>query len=66
MYNAEQLMEKWGPLLDAEGVDPIKDSHRRSTTAFSLKPRAFSKEQQAFESGNGMLTEAALQTVVTL
>ena len=60
MYNAEQLMEKWGPLLDADGVDPIKDSHRRSTTAVLLENQErFLKEQQAFETGNGMLTEAA-------
>ena len=52
MYNAEQLMEKWGPLLDADGVDPIKDSHRRSTTAVLLENQErFLKEQQAFESG---------------
>ena len=60
MYNAEQLMEKWGPLLDADGVDPIKDSHRRSTTAVLLENQErFLKEQQAFETGNGMLSEAA-------
>jgi len=30
-------MEKWAPLLDAEGVDPIKDAHRRSVTAILLE-----------------------------
>ena len=53
-------MEKWGPLLDADGVDPIKDSHRRATTAVLLENQErFLKEQSAFESGNGMLSEAA-------
>ena len=52
-------MEKWGPLLDADGVDPIKDSHRRATTAVLLENQErFLKEQSAFENGNGMLTEA--------
>jgi len=59
MYNAQQLIEKWSPLLDAEGVDPIRDSHRRATTAILLENQErFLREQHAFESGNGMLTEA--------
>ena len=60
MYNAQQLLEKWSPLLDAEGVDPIKDSHRRATTAVLLENQErFLKEEAAFASGSGMLTEAA-------
>ena len=53
-------MEKWAPLLDAEGVDPIKDAHRRSVTAVLLENQEkFLQEQQAFENGTSMLTEAA-------
>jgi len=37
MFNAEQLQEKWAPLLDYEGLDPIKDSHRRAVTAILLE-----------------------------
>ena len=60
MYNQQQLMEKWAPLLDAEGVDAIKDSHRRATTAVLLENQErFLREQAAFESGTGMLNEAA-------
>ena len=60
MYNAEQIMEKWSPLLDAEGVEPIKDAHRRSVTAVLLENQEkFLKEQSAFENGTSMLTEAA-------
>lgn len=33
----EQLVEKWAPVLDAEGVDKIQDAHRRSTTAVLLE-----------------------------
>ena len=59
MYNQQQLIEKWSPLLDAEGVDPIKDSHRRATTAVLLENQErFLREQAAFENGTSMLTEA--------
>ena len=27
--NQEALVEKWAPLLDYDGLDPIKDNHRR-------------------------------------
>ena len=37
MFNAEHLQEKWAPLLDYEGLDPIKDSHRRAVTAVLLE-----------------------------
>jgi len=37
MFNAEQLQEKWAPILDYEGLDPIRDSHRRSVTAVLLE-----------------------------
>ena len=37
MFNAEHLQEKWAPLLNYEGLDPIKDSHRRMVTAVLLE-----------------------------
>jgi len=37
MFNVEHLQEKWSPLLDFEGLDPIKDSHRRAVTAILLE-----------------------------
>ena len=37
MFNAEQLQEKWAPVLDYEGMDPIKDPHRRAVTAILLE-----------------------------
>jgi len=37
MYNTEYLQEKWAPILDYDGLDPIKDSHRRSVTAILLE-----------------------------
>ena len=37
MFNAEQLQEKWSPVLDHDGLDPIRDSHRRAVTAILLE-----------------------------
>ena len=37
MYNTQQLQEKWAPILDYDGLDPIKDAHRRNTTAILLE-----------------------------
>ena len=37
MYNSEYLQEKWAPILDYDGLDPIKDAHRRSVTAILLE-----------------------------
>lgn len=33
----EQLIEKWSPVLDIDGLAPIKDHHRRATTAILLE-----------------------------
>ena len=53
MFNAEQLQEKWAPLLDAESAEPIKDSHRRMVTAVLLENQEkFMNEERNF------LTEA--------
>jgi hypothetical protein len=52
------LQEKWAPLLNHEGLDAIKDSHRRAVTAVLLENQEkFLREQSAFESGTSMLTE---------
>jgi hypothetical protein len=37
MFNAEQLQEKWAPILDYQGLDGIRDSHRRMVTAVLLE-----------------------------
>jgi hypothetical protein len=40
MFQSESLQEKWKPLLEYEGLDPIKDNHRKAVTAVLLeKPR---------------------------
>ena len=57
MFQSEQLQEKWAPLLNHEGLDPIKDNHRRAVTAVLLENQEkFLREQSAFNEG-GMLAE---------
>jgi len=52
--NADHLIEKWAPILDYEGLDTIKDSHKRAVTAVLLE----NQEQQLRESAE-FLGEAA-------
>ena len=52
MFQSEHLQEKWSPLLDYDGIDPIKDNHRRAVTAVLLENQEkFLREQQAFQGG---------------
>ena len=54
--NYQALTEKWAPLLDYEGVDAIKDQHRRNVTAVLLENQEqMLREENAFQS----LTEAS-------
>ena len=65
MFQSERLQEKWAPLLDFDGLDPIKDSHRRAVTAVLLENQErFLREQTAFSEG-GFLTEAPTMSTST-
>jgi hypothetical protein len=56
MFQSEQLQEKWAPLLDYEGLDSIKDSHRRAVTAVLLENQErFLREESAFNSGINLM-----------
>jgi hypothetical protein len=60
MFQSEQLQEKWAPILDYQGLDSIKDSHRRAVTAVLLENQEkFLREQSAFETSGAFLTEAS-------
>ena len=37
MFNAEHLQEKWDPILNYDGAEAIKDSHRKMVTAVLLE-----------------------------
>ena len=66
MFQSEHLQEKWSPLLDYEGLDPIKDSHRRSVTAVLLENQEkFLKEEQAFSQGINLMEEKIDQHCVS-
>ena len=60
MFQSEHLQEKWAPLLNYEGLDQIKDSHRRAVTAVLLENQEkFLREQSAFDNGSmSMLMES--------
>ena len=56
MFQSESLQEKWAPLLDYDGLDPIKDNHRRAVTAVLLENQeSFLREEQAFGSGLSLM-----------
>ncbi len=57
MYNAEYLQEKWAPILDYQGMDPIKDSHRRSVTAILLE-----NQERELREERSFLSEAPTQS----
>ena len=46
MFNSEQLQEKWSPLLNHEGLDDIKDPHRKAVTAVLLETKRDSLEKK--------------------
>ena len=56
MFQSEHLQEKWAPLLNYEGIDPIRDSHRRAVTAVLLENQEkFLRESAAFDSGINLM-----------
>jgi len=60
MFHSEHLQEKWAPLLEYDGLDSIKDPHRKAVTAVLLENQEkFLKESQAFDQGGSLLSEAA-------
>jgi len=66
MFQSEHLQEKWAPLLNYEGLDPIKDSHRKAVTAVLLENQEkFLREQNAFSTSGSFLTEAPTNSAGT-
>jgi hypothetical protein len=53
MFNAEQLQEKWAPLLDYDGLNKIQDTHRRAVTAILLE-----NQEKALREEREFLSEA--------
>ena len=65
MFQSEHLQDKWAPLLDYQGLDSIRDSHRRAVTAVLLENQErFLREEQSFQVGNlSNLMEAPTNSV---
>ena len=53
MFNAEQLQEKWAPVLNHDGLPEIKDNYRKSVTAILLE-----NQEKALQEERAVLTEA--------
>ena len=54
----EHLQEKWAPLLNYDGLDPIKDAHRRAVTAQLLE-----NQEVALREEREFLSEAPTNSV---
>ena len=72
MPSNQVLQEKWGPLLEYDGIDPIKDAHRKAVTAQLLENQEIAlREEKEFlheaaptnSVGNGGFTSSGGQTV---
>ena len=72
MPSNEVLQEKWSPLLNYDGLDPIKDAHRKAVTAQLLENQEIAlREEKEFlheaaptnSVGNGGFTSSGGQTV---
>ena len=72
MPSNEVLQEKWFPLLNYDGLDPIKDAHRKAVTAQLLENQEIAlREEKEFlheaaptnSVGNGGFTSSGGQTV---
>ena len=64
MPNTEALQEKWAPVLDYEGMDPIKDSHRRAVTAVLLEnqEQTLREEREFLSEGPTVSTNSSTGT----
>ena len=64
MFQTEQLQEKWKPLLEYDGLDEIKDPHRKAVTAVLLENQEkFLRDQQSFESNGSFISEQPTMSV---
>ena len=57
--NYQQLTEKWAPLLDYDGLDNIKDAHRRNVTAVLLENQEQMLKEEASFLGEASPTNSA-------
>jgi hypothetical protein len=60
MYLAEELQNKWSPVLDHENLTPIKDTHRRGVTAIMLENTERALRESSAHGMYQTLTEAGI------
>ena len=59
MYLAEEIQNKWAPVLDHDALGGIKDQHRRSVTAVMLENTEKALRESAAHGGYQTLTETS-------
>ena len=59
MYLAEEIQNKWAPVLDHDALGTIKDSHRRSVTAIMLENTEKALYESAAHGSYQTLTETS-------
>jgi hypothetical protein len=64
MYLAEEIQNKWAPVLDHDGLGTIKDQHRRSVTAIMLENTERALTESAAHGSYQTLTETSSTTPV--
>ena len=60
MYLAEEIQNKWAPILEHEALGEIKDAHRRSVTALMLENTEKALRESAAHGSYQTLTEGGL------
>ena len=64
MYLAEEIQNKWAPVLDHDALGAIKDQHRRSVTAVMLENTQKALRESAAHGDYQTLTETSSLTPV--
>lgn len=63
MYLAEEIQNKWAPVLDHDSLGAIKDQHRRSVTAVVLENTEKALRESAAHGAYQTLTEAPVNVM---
>ena len=63
MYLAEEIQNKWAPILEHEALGEIKDAHRRSVTAMMLENTEKALRESAAHGSYQTLTEAPVNAM---
>ena len=60
MFNADaKLLEKWGPVLEHDGVEPIQDRYKKAVTARLLENQEVALQEERRNMQGNFISEAA-------